>query len=55
VVRAIKAVRAAGEEIARVEIDRDGTIVVVVGKAAQDDRDQNEWDVVHDRAAAATE
>jgi hypothetical protein len=31
-VRAINAVRAAGEEIARIEIDREGKIVEVVGK-----------------------
>jgi hypothetical protein len=34
VTRAIKAVRAAGEEVARVEIDRDGRIVVVIGREA---------------------
>jgi hypothetical protein len=34
VARAIKAVRAAGEDVARVEIDRDGRIVVVIGKEA---------------------
>jgi hypothetical protein len=33
VVRAIKATRAAGESIARVEIDRHGKIVVIVGNA----------------------
>lgn len=32
VVRAIKAARAAGEDVARIEIDRDGKIVVVIGK-----------------------
>ena len=34
VVRAIKAARAAGLEVARVEIDRDGKIVVIAGKPA---------------------
>jgi hypothetical protein len=49
VVRAIKAVRVAGEEIARVEIDRDGKIVVVIVKAALHDGagDYNEWDEVY--------
>ena len=32
VTRAIKAAEAAGKEVARVEIDRDGKIVIVVGK-----------------------
>jgi hypothetical protein len=31
VVRAIKAVRAAGEQVARIEIDRDGKIVLSIG------------------------
>jgi hypothetical protein len=31
IARAIKAVRAAGEEVARVEIDRDGKITIVTG------------------------
>lgn len=33
VVRAIKAARAAGEDVARVEIGRDGRIVIVVAKS----------------------
>lgn len=32
VVRAIRAARAAGEDIARVEIGRDGRIMVILGK-----------------------
>jgi hypothetical protein len=35
VVRAVKALRAAGEAVARVEIDRDGKIVVIVGDPAK--------------------
>jgi hypothetical protein len=31
VTRAVRAVRAAGEQVARVEVDRDGKIVVIVG------------------------
>ena len=42
---AIKAARAAGLEVARVEIGKDGKIVIITGKSEQprvDDR--NEWD-----------
>lgn len=35
VTRAVKAVRAAGEQIARVEIGKDGTITVVPGRAGE--------------------
>ena len=44
VARALRAARAAGVQIARVEIDRDGKIVVVVGEPARDDKNRNEWD-----------
>jgi hypothetical protein len=48
--RALKGVRAAGIEIGRVEIDRDGRIVVVAAKPAEDSGDvlgeHNEWDTV---------
>jgi hypothetical protein len=38
VVRALKATRAAGEKVARVEITKDGTIIMITGKpASQDD------------------
>lgn len=33
--RAVKAVRAAGVEVARVQVGKDGTIVVVPGKARE--------------------
>jgi hypothetical protein len=48
--RAIKAATVAGMSIGRVEIDRDGTIVIVPGTPAmeepQSDRPVNEWDDV---------
>jgi hypothetical protein len=45
---AIKAMRAAGCEVARVEI-KDGKIIVVTGKAIVDGTsgDTNEWDAVY--------
>jgi hypothetical protein len=54
VTRAVKAVAAAGVDIARVEIDRAGKIVIVTGKAlepasAQDELDceLQEWEARH--------
>jgi hypothetical protein len=54
VTRAIKAVAAAGVDIARVEIDRAGKIVIVTGKvlepaSAQDELDceLQEWEARH--------
>ena len=47
--RALKGARAAGIEIGRVEIDRDGRIVLVVTKPAEDSDvlgEHNEWDTV---------
>jgi hypothetical protein len=48
--RALKATRAAGIEIARVEITKDGKIIVVAGKqqegSAGDGKGENEWDGV---------
>ena len=48
--RALKGARAAGIEIGRVEIDRDGRIVLVVTKREKDSGDvlgeHNEWDAV---------
>jgi len=49
VTAAIKAVAAAGEKVARVKIDKDGTIVVVTGKPAdnladhEDNAGAEEW------------
>jgi hypothetical protein len=54
VTRAVKAVAAAGVDIARVEIDSAGKIVIVTGKAleptsTQDelDRELQEWEARH--------
>ena len=47
VTRAVRAMVAAGIEVQRVEIDRDGKIVVVTGKpqdVADEGRGENEWD-----------
>ncbi|HEX9321593.1 MAG TPA: hypothetical protein VF913_05655 [Xanthobacteraceae bacterium] len=49
--RAVKAVRKAGIDVARVEIDKDGKIVVVAGSSGNSDglgeiahnADRNEW------------
>jgi hypothetical protein len=43
----VKAVVAAGVEIARVEVDKNGRIVVVAGKPGDDGGsiERNEWDV----------
>jgi hypothetical protein len=46
ITRAVKAVVAAGIGVVRVEIDRNGKIVVVAGLPVHDDQDgdRNEWD-----------
>lgn len=45
VTKAVKAVVAAGVEVARVELDRDGRIVIIAGKPPPGDtRGGNEWD-----------
>jgi hypothetical protein len=43
VTAAIKAARAAGVEVARVEVSTDGRILLVLGEAAKAE-DANEWD-----------
>ena len=49
--RALKAALAAGIEIERFEIGKDGKIVVVAGKLPESPSDggdqRNEWDTVH--------
>ena len=44
VTKAVKAVAAAGVHIARVEIDRDGRIVIIASNGEPDRREENEWD-----------
>jgi hypothetical protein len=46
VTRALRAVSAAGQSIQRVEIDREGKIVVFVGKPGEQDTEGNEWDKI---------
>jgi hypothetical protein len=50
VIRAIKAAQIAGIDVHRVEIDRDGKIIVVIAEPAtaapQDDPNVNEWDTI---------
>jgi hypothetical protein len=43
-VRAIKAAVAAGVEIARVEVDKEGKIVIIAGKPGEQIGEGNEWD-----------
>ena len=40
VTRAARGVQAAGLDVARVQIDRDGVIVVVAGKSAEADQEE---------------
>ena len=42
--RAIKAARAAGLEIARLRVNRDGDIIVEIGKPREPTAEKNEWD-----------
>lgn len=47
IVRALRAMKSAGVEAARVEIERDGKIIIVTGKgqeAENPEPDVNEWD-----------
>ncbi|WP_338309266.1 hypothetical protein [Bradyrhizobium sp. TM233] len=43
--RAVRAVRAAGESVRRVEVDKSGRIVIVTGEPDIGD-EPNEWDKV---------
>jgi imidazolonepropionase-like amidohydrolase len=48
VTAAVKAARAAGVEVARIEVDKDGKIVVIAGKPLeQPGKQTNEWDEVY--------
>jgi hypothetical protein len=42
--RAVRAVLGTGVEIARVEIDAAGKVILVIGKPADGGADRNEWD-----------
>ena len=53
VTKAVKAVTAAGIQIARVEVDKDGRIVVVAGKPTSDSTSANPWDQVVEELAGA--
>jgi hypothetical protein len=46
VTRALRAASAAGQPVHRFEIDRDGKIVVFVGKPGKQDTEGNEWDKI---------
>jgi hypothetical protein len=50
---AIKAVEAAGHKVARIEIERDGRLVVVLVRPAEDAAPaaSNEWDVILENPA----
>lgn len=56
VTRALRAAAAAGIEVQRIEIDKDGKIVVVAGKVLELPRDgknkRNEWDDADDTPSA---
>lgn len=49
--RAAAGVRAAGLQVSRVEVDRDGKIVVVVGEPEAESSDHNPLDRIFDDAA----
>jgi hypothetical protein len=48
---ALDGARAGGLEVARVEIDKDGKIVVIAGKPMAAETDSNPWDEVLKDAA----
>jgi hypothetical protein len=50
--RAVEAVKAAGEHVARVEVGADGKVIVVTGRPGERcDNNVNEWDQVLKRGA----
>jgi hypothetical protein len=42
--RAFRAAQAAGVKVARIEIDRDGKIVIVTADGEAERREENSWD-----------
>jgi hypothetical protein len=44
--RALKAAKAAGVVVERVEIDREGKLVMVMGHSSETTTEGNEWDAV---------
>lgn len=46
-VRALKGAKAAGIEVARVEIEKDGKIVIVAGEVEPLASGRNEWDEIN--------
>jgi hypothetical protein len=56
VTRALRATVAAGIEVQRVEIDKDGKIIVVTGQLTETHHEvdqRNEWDRAHDSNSVA--
>jgi len=45
--RTLKAARAAGLEVARIEMDKDGRPVLVIGKLESQAAECNEWDELY--------
>lgn len=44
ITKAVRGAVAAGVRVAKVEVDKDGRIVVVVGEPDKTEPDRNEWD-----------
>lgn len=53
--RALKGLKAAGEQVARVEIDSAGRIVIITGRDGPDVRQANELDAWMAKRARATQ
>ena len=54
VTRAVKALTAAGVDVARVEIDKAGKIIIVAAKPGEaNSASMNEWDEIGDGTASA--
>jgi hypothetical protein len=48
ITKVLRGARSAGETVTRIEIDREGKIVALFGKAGQPANGRNEWDDVFD-------